>query len=329
MGPGDLEKILKVFPENVSSELIVGLETRDDAAVFQIDETRALVQTIDFITPIVDDPFVFGQITAANALSDIYAMGGKPLTAMNLAGFPCSLDMGILGEILDGGHRKVVEAGAVVVGGHTVQDDEPKYGLAVTGIVDIDKLVTIAGAEPGDVLVLTKPIGTGILATALKRQAITEDDMPEAIASMTALNADASEAMTRVDAHAATDVTGFGLLGHLHNMMEASGTAARIEMGRIPTWTEVHDLAHQGMIAGGLNNNRQYLEPFVGFEDGIEDALKAMLYDPQTSGGLLVAVPADKADRYVELLKEADTSAWAIIGEVVGGLAGSITVEKG
>lgn len=247
---------------------------------------------------------------------------------MNLAGFPCNLDMAILADIFEGGRRKVEEAGAIVVGGHTIEDAEPKYGMAVTGIVDIDSVMTIDGAKPGDKLVLTKPLGVGILTTALKRQVVGEDDIADALASMMTLNAGAASAMAAAKAHAATDITGFGLLGHLHNMAQASGLAARVNMRHVPVWPETHDLADQGMLAGGLNKNFQYLTQFVVFQKGVGKADMAALFDPQTSGGLLIAVAPDRLDKLVELLAAADTPARAVVGELREGAAGAIEVYK-
>jgi selenide,water dikinase len=294
--------------------LVVGLETRDDAAVFKLNETEALVQTLDFFTPIVDDPYSFGQIAGANALSDIYAMGGRPLTAMNMAGFPCSLDLKILATILAGGRDKVIEAGAALVGGHTVEDPEPKYGMAVTGIVRLDELTTIDAAKPGDALVLTKPIGVGILATALKAQAISENDMAEAIDAMKMLNASAAAAAKEAGAKAVTDVTGFGLLGHLYNMASQSGVAAVIDASEVPVWDGVYEAGKAGYIAGGAGKNRTHLKPHISFADGIDVVTQAILCDPQTSGGLLISVAAAQASALVSLLTKAGTPCAAIVG---------------
>lgn len=300
----------------MGEELIVGLETRDDAAVYRLNKEEALVQTLDFFTPIVDDPYLFGQIAAANALSDIYAMGGRPLTAMNMAGFPCSLDMKILATILAGGHDKIIEAGAVLAGGHTVEDPEPKYGLSVTGLVKIKDLTTIDKAKPGDALVLTKPIGVGILATALKKQAISENDMMDAIDSMRSLNATASLAAKKVGAKAVTDVTGFGLLGHLYNMVSQSGVSAVVDASEVPVWPGVYEAGKAGFIAGGAGKNRAHLKNHISFSSEIDPVTQAILCDPQTSGGLLIAVAAGKAEQLVSLLKEAKTSCAAVIGAI-------------
>lgn len=326
MGPGDLEKVLKSMPAVVSKELLVGLDTRDDAAIFKMDERKALVQTVDFFTPIVDDPYLFGQIAAANALSDIYAMGGKPLTAMNLAGFPCLMDLRILADILRGGRDKVEEAGAIVVGGHTVEDAEPKYGLSITGIIDPKDVVTISAAKRGDRLILTKPLGVGILSTALKGEFISEGDMREAIDGMRHLNEDASQAMKKVGVKACTDITGFGLLGHLHTMVKESGVSAIIEAAAVPVWPGACEHAQQGLVPAGAAKNRDYLKSTVSFDSAVDPIMQDILFDPQTSGGLLIAVEEERVNQLLELLKEARTLAKAIIGEITTDKVGTIKV---
>jgi selenide,water dikinase len=292
------------------------LETRDDAAVYRLNNKEALVQTLDFFTPIVDDPYLFGQIAAANALSDIYAMGGRPLTAMNIASFSCSLDLSILGRILKGGFDKIVEAGAVIVGGHTVDDPEPKYGMAVIGLVRYEDLTPITGAKPHDAIVLTKPIGSGILATALKAGGITEKAMREAIDDMRVLNASAAAAAKKVGAKAVTDVTGFGLLGHLYNMANQSGVIAVVDASEVPVWPGVYEAAKAGYIAGGAGKNRAHLKGKVEFARDIDGVQQAILCDPQTSGGLLIAVAANKAEALVDLLRQAGTPCAAVIGAI-------------
>lgn len=326
MGPGDLESVLKAMPTAVSHELLVGLDTRDDAAIFKINESEALVQTVDFFTPIVDDPYLFGQIAATNALSDIYAMGGKPLTAMNLAGFPCKMDFEILAQILQGGRDKVEEAGAVVVGGHTVEDQEPKYGLSVTGIIDPKKVITVAAAKPGDVLVLTKPLGVGILSTALRAGRISEEDMADAADGMRHLNDRASQAMIEVGVRACTDITGFGLLGHLYTMASQSGVSAVVKAESVPVWPQVRDIAKKGLVTGGGSKNSDYLKGKVSFEPGVDGIAQDILFDPQTSGGLLISVSEARVDELVRLLREAKTEAASIIGEIVEDKAGTIRV---
>jgi selenide,water dikinase len=280
------------------SRLIVGRETFDDAGVFVLSDDLALVQTVDFFAPIVDDPYLFGQIAAANALSDVYAMGGQPMTAMNVVGWPAKLDVAILGEILRGGQDKVHEAGALVVGGHTVIDDEVKYGLSVTGRVHPKKVLSNAGAAAGDQLVLTKPLGTGLLATAMKKGSLTPEAADVLYASMSRLNAHAADVAVRLGARCATDITGFGLLGHAYHLARASGVTLVIDRRRVPLLPEARALAVSGLRTGGLERNEAYLESRI--EWGTADAVdKALLEDPQTSGGLLVAVPAPRLADYL------------------------------
>ena len=299
MGPGDLSAALAPLEVRTDPRLVVGRETFDDAGIFVVSDELALVQTVDFFAPVVDDPYQFGQIAAANALSDVYAMGGEPLTALNIVGFPSdSLPIAVLTEILRGGQDKVHEAGAVIAGGHTVVDDEVKYGLAVTGRADPRHLLTNAGARPGDRLVLTKPIGTGIVATAGKQQRISAGAMRAAIEWMARLNRDASRAALAVGARCATDVTGFGLLGHASHIARASGVTLRIDVARVPMLGGARELAAAGVTTGGAARNDEYLETKVAWGD-VSIVDRALLVDPQTSGGLLVAVPADRLADYL------------------------------
>jgi selenide, water dikinase len=293
------------------------METRDDAGFVPFGG-GLLLQTVDFFTPIVDDPYRFGQIAAANAFSDVYAMGGEPLTAMNLVAFPCSLDLGILREILAGGQSKIEEAGARLCGGHSVEDEEPKYGLSVTGFIEEDRVVRNAGAKVGDVLVLTKPLGLGILTTALKRDIVSEEEIEDAVAVAATLNSAARDAMQEVGVSAATDVTGYGLLGHLTEMLEASAAplGAVVRRGEVPVWERAVPLANDGVYPGGLKSNREYLEGRVAADDEIPEEELLPLYDPQTSGGLLVAVPEARIPAVVRVLKERG-AAGAVVGEVV------------
>ncbi len=290
------------------------METRDDAGFIPFGG-GLLLQTADFFTPIVDDPYTFGQIAAANAFSDVYAMGGEPLTAMNLVAFPCSLDLGVLREILAGGQSKIEEAGARLCGGHSVQDEEPKYGLSVTGFVEEDRVVRNAGARAGDALVLTKPLGLGILTTALKRDIVSEEEIEEAVRSASLLNKAASDALREVGVSAATDVTGYGFLGHLTEMLDASGVGAVVRRDEVPVWERAVPLANDGVYPGGLKSNREYLENRVSADGASQDDLLP-LYDPQTSGGLLVAVPGARASALVSALRERDVMG-ADVGEVV------------
>ena len=287
----------------------------------------ALVQTVDYITPVVDNPYIFGAIAAANALSDIYAMGARPILALNLVGYPVkTLPMSLLGQILRGGADKVVEAGASLVGGHSIDDHEPKYGLAVTGLVHPERLVTKAGARPGDRLVLTKPLGIGIITTGIDRQLVNEETAQRAVDVMLRLNRDAAGAMTEVGVHACTDVTGFGLLGHLREMVTASGVGARVALSQVPVLEEAWDLAARDCVPDGSYNNHRYLAEFVQYDAGITRAQQLVLCDAQTSGGLLMAVPPQQTEALLVRLEEAGTSAVAVIGEIVEGPAGQIEV---
>jgi selenide,water dikinase len=271
----------------------------------------------------VDDPYRFGQIASANAFSDIYAMGGEPLTAMNLVAFPCSLDLGVLREILAGGQSKIEEAGAKLCGGHSVQDEEPKYGLSVTGFVAEDSVVRNAGAEAGDALILTKPLGLGILTTALKRDIVSEEEIEEAVQTASLLNEAASDAMREVGVSAATDVTGYGFLGHLTEMLEAGGVGAVVRRDEVPVWERAVPLASEGVYPGGLKSNREHLKNRVTADGASQDDLLP-LYDPQTSGGLLIAVPRPRASALVGALEKRSVSG-AVVGEVVEQLGVRVT----
>jgi selenide, water dikinase len=299
------------------------METRDDAGYVPFGG-GLLLQTADFFTPIVDDPYRFGQIAAANAFSDIYAMGGEPLTAMNLVCFPCSLDLAILRDILAGGWSKIEESGARLCGGHSVQDEEPKYGLSVTGWVEVDKVVRNKGARVGDALVLTKPLGLGILTTALKRELVSEEEIEAAVEVASQLNKGARDAVREIGVSAATDVTGYGLLGHLSEVLEASEVGAVVRRSEVPVWERAGPLASRGCYPGGLESNQEYLKGRVVADGPGEDDLLP-LYDPQTSGGLLVAAPADRAAQLVRSLQEHGASG-AVIGEVVEGSGVRVTL---
>lgn len=292
------------------------METRDDAGFVPFGG-GLLLQSVDFFPPIVDDPYRFGQIAAANALSDIYAMGGEPVTAMNLVGFPGSLDLGILREILSGGLSKVEESGARLCGGHSLQDEEPKYGLSVTGFVETDRVVRNVGARPGDALVLTKPLGFGILTTALKNDVVSEREIEEAIEMAAALNSGGGAALGEVEVSAATDVTGYAFLGHLAEMVESSGVGAVVRLGRVPVWERAVSLAAEGCYPGGLKNNRKYLGERVR-ADGPGETEMLALFDPQTSGGLLVSVPQERAGAFVRALEGRGVRG-SVVGEVVEG----------
>ena len=300
MGPGDLSRALGPLPVRADPRLLIGRETFDDAGIFVVSDDLALVQTVDFFAPIVDDPYTFGQIATANALSDVYAMGGEPLTALNILGFPTeTLPLEVMTEILRGGQDKVHEAGAVIAGGHTVVDDEVKYGLAVTGRADPRRLLTNAGARAGDVLVLTKPIGTGVLATAGKRWGLDAAIERGMLDSMRALNARASRAALDVGAACATDITGFGLLGHASHIARGSDVALRVRAADVPLLDGAAAAWERGARTGGAERNAQYLEPLVRW-GAVPEPLRALLVDPQTSGGLLVAVPPARARDYID-----------------------------
>lgn len=310
--------------------ILVDASTRDDAAVYQVAPDRAIVATIDFFTPIVDDAYDFGRIAAANAFSDIYAMGATPLFALNLVGWPRDkLPYELLGEVLRGGADIAQEAGAFVLGGHSVDDPEPKYGMVVIGDAHPDRILTLARARAGDVLVLTKPIGTGVLSTALKRDLASAADLAPAVQSMTTLNAGGARAMRASGrgVHAATDVTGFGLLGHLHNMLAASGMAAEVDAASVPLLAKAMELAERGAIPGGTRRNREALEAVVKFGAEVPEPLRVLLFDAQTSGGLLIAVEPDHANTLVSALERERTPAAVRIGRVVRGTAGTITVS--
>lgn len=300
-----------------------------DAGIYRISETHALVQSVDFFTPIVDDPYLFGQIAAANALSDVYAMGGKPLTALNIICFPTSCQpLEIMETILRGGYDKVKEAGAVVVGGHSIEDPEPKYGLSVTGLVEISQLITGSGAHPGDQLVLTKPLGTGIINTAVKGEMIAENEADLVTGMMATLNAAASEAMLESGVLACTDITGFSLLGHLHEMLVSSSVSAVLEYDRIPFYPRVKEMAAMGMIPAGAYRNLDYLLPHLNWQGPVEvkdDAL-IMMADPQTSGGLLAAVNPAKIASFLAALKTRKTLG-QVIGHITEGLENTITIS--
>jgi selenide, water dikinase len=313
-----LEKALKPLPLEKHPSLLVGMETADDAGVFQISEQTALVQTVDFITPIVDDPVLFGQIAATNSLSDVYAMGGKPLTAMNVVCFPGrSLDLAILTDILRGGLSKIHEAGAVLVGGHTVEDAEIKYGLSVTGTVHPQKIMTNRGARVGDVLILTKALGTGILSTAHKAGLVKKDHLQGAVDSMVRLNDKSSEAMVEIGAHACTDITGFGLMGHAAEMARASNVSLRFQYSSIPILPGAKEYADQGMIPAGAYCNEKYVGQETSFSEKIPEGERILVFDPQTSGGLLVALPKEEGEKFLRRMKEEGVGEASLVGEVI------------
>ena len=312
-----------------SGDLLIGAAEGDDAAVLRLDDDRALVLTTDFFTPIVDDPSDWGKIAAANALSDVYAMGGRPLFAVNLAAWPGDgLDIAILGQVMRGGAEVAAQAGCFVAGGHTIDDPVPKYGLAVVGLADPAALMTIDRAAPGDQLILTKAIGTGVVATALKRDGASEDVVAAAVASMTLLNAGASEAALAAGVRAATDVTGFGLLGHLHRMLAASGVAARVWAAAVPLLPGAAELAAAGFVSGGTRANTERMRADAVIDEAVPAELAVLLHDAQTSGGLLLAVPQAAAAALTAELRTQGLPA-ALVGEVIAGESGHIEVHHG
>jgi selenide,water dikinase len=293
--------------------LIVGIETSDDAAVYKLNDEMAIIQTLDFFTPVVDDPYIFGQVAAANALSDVYAMGGKPTVALNIVGFPNCLSIDILGEILRGGADKVLEAGAVVVGGHSVEDNEPKYGLSVTGLVHPDKIMKNYGAKEGDMIILTKPLGTGIVNTAIKKEKASKEAYNKTVEVMTTLNKYAGEIMIKYKVNACTDVTGFGLMGHAYEMASASNLTLELNKDKIPYIKEAKEYAKMKFIPGGAFKNKEYLSGNYELEN-VEEWLEHIIFDPQTSGGLLIALGKHEAEKMLEELNELSLKS-QIIGE--------------
>lgn len=300
-----MSQVLGRIPKTPHPDLLVGFDTCDDAGVFRLSAETALVQTVDFFTPMVDDPYAFGTIAAANALSDVYAMGAVPLTGLNIVGYPVGkMPLSVLEQILKGGADKAREAGVTLLGGHTVDDEEPKFGMAVTGLVHPDRVVTNAGARPGDRLILTKPIGVGIVTTAIKRDLASADLVARVTRSMQALNKAAGEAMVAVGAHACTDITGFGLLGHLHELIAGSGTAARLHVDRVPRFDEALAFAQDDVVPGGSRQNLTHLASCLQVAAGISRAELLLLADAQTSGGLLMAVPPERVDAMTRALDE-------------------------
>jgi len=328
MGPGDLNKAICDLPQMSDPNLILGLANLDDAGVYKLSDELGIIQTIDYFTPIVDDPYAFGQIAAANALSDVYAMGGKPLTDMNVVCFPTkSLDISVLKDILRGGADKILEAGAVLVGGHSIDDAELKYGLSVTGIVHPARLVTNAGARAGDKLILTKPLGIGIISTAIKAGVVDKELVQRITKSMATLNKKASELMQEIGVHACTDVTGFGLLGHAVQVAEGSQICIELHLAQIPYFPEVIGFAQQGLCPGGLYRNKDFYSSKVKFADEIPEYMQDILFDAQTSGGLLICLSPGKAELLLNRLREEDVKDAAIIGEVIGEPRGMLVIK--
>ena len=316
LGPGTLAEILKDLPNFQNENLLVGYDSSDDACVYRVNSEMAIIQTVDFFTPIVDDPYLYGQIAAANALSDVYAMGGQPYLAMNLLCVPGCLPKEKIRKILEGGHDKAKEAGCVVAGGHTIQDHEPKYGLSVMGFVHPDRVLQNIGAEPGDVLVFTKRFGTGILTTGAKVGWINDEEYAAMVDSMSTLNARSARDIREMEAvHACTDVTGFGLLGHSLEMAQGSGVTIRIQTGALPLLPGAKKLAEMGIIPEGAYRNMDHVRPHLRISEAVEQSLADICADPQTSGGLLVALPETQAAELLEKLRK--HAPWsAVIGRV-------------
>ncbi len=308
-------QVLHSLPKFEHADLIVGVETSDDAGVFRLRPDLAIVNTVDFFTPIVDDPYIFGQISAANSLSDIYAMGGEPRTALNIVCFPKGkMDIQILGEILKGGADKVREAGAVVVGGHSIIDEEIKYGMAITGVIHPDRVIRNVGVQEGDAVILTKPLGTGIISTALKKGKAPKESVQGSVSSMTTLNNTASSIMRNYPVHACSDITGFGLLGHALGMASGSSVTLILESSKLPLLHRAPRLAEKGFLTGGCKRNREYLQDKITIDKSVREGLAETALDPQTSGGLLIALAEKHARRLVEELQAKGVKAATVVG---------------
>lgn len=318
--PDGLAKVLchiEAKEEDRDPNLIVGFDKSDDAGVYKLSDDLALVQTVDFFTPVANDPYTFGQIAAANALSDVYAMGGNPLTALNLACFSATIGPEILAEILKGGADKIREAGATIAGGHTITDEEIKYGVSVTGIVNPNKVITNSGAKEGDVLILTKPIGSGVLTTALKIEFVTDDEFLEAANVMSTLNKVASEEMQKIGVHSCTDITGFGLIGHAYEMASGSNVELEIDSKKMPIMNKVIDLIKEYCLPSGAYSNEKYFERWVDFSEEISEQIRLAFFDPQTSGGLLISVEESKAKELLKNINDRSEIKAEIVGKVV------------
>ena len=317
-------QVLGQLPLAQHADLLVGPQTGDDAAVYRVNDDTAVIFTVDFFPPIADDPYQYGSIAAANALSDVYAMGGKPLMALNVVGFPADLPTDLLAQVLKGGHEKASEAGCLIVGGHTVDDPEPKYGMAVIGTVEPGKETSNAGARPGDALVLTKPLGTGIITTAGKQGRVSEPVMQKALDTMSTLNKNAAEAMMLVGVNACTDVTGFGLMGHLRSMVRASGVGAAVQFSSIPLLPGAWELLQEGIAPGGTHRNMNSVAGSVNWHPELTEQQRIMLCDAQTSGGLLISVSPDKLSELLEQLEARGVDTRAVVGAVTEGPPGEI-----
>lgn len=312
LAPGDLAQVLSKLPVQSNENVIVGFDTSDDAGVFRLTDDTALVQTLDFFTPVADDPETYGRVAAINSLNDVYAMGGTPLTALSIVCYPQKGDWEVLGEILAGGQAAMTEAGVVIIGGHSVDDQEMKFGYSVTGLIDPNRIITNAAARPGDILILTKPIGTGAINTAVKNGKASRQTEAAAIAAMTTSAAEASKAMARLEANACTDITGFGLLGHAFEMAKGSSVTLNIESKAVPLLPDVLELISQGMLTRGDKNNRVYVGETVRIGSNVSGEMQSALFDPQTAGGLLISMPEVNVARFLDEIADA-----AVIGTVV------------
>ena len=328
MGHESLTQVLRHLPEVTDKNLLVGIKSADDAGVYKLTEELAIINTLDFFPPIIDDPYTFGQIAAVNALSDVYAMGGAPRLAMNIVAFPAGLDLSILEEIINGSMNKLSEAGVLLVGGHSIEDKEIKYGLSVTGLVHPKRVITNAGAKPGDMLILTKPIGVGVITTALKRRKIEPDEVKDAIDSMKALNDKASLIMQEVGVNACTDITGFGLLGHAMEMAEASNMAMTFKVKEIPFFPKAVELVKKSANhPKTIKSNKEYLANKIRIADDIKPEYENLLHDPQTSGGLLISVSPEKFQNLLERLSIAGVQA-SVVGEVTKKRDGAVIIVE-
>jgi selenide,water dikinase len=324
----DLKKVLAELPEINDPNVLVSSNTCDDAGVYKINDNLALVQSVDIFTPLVDDPYTFGQIAAANSVSDIYAMGGQPQTALSIIGFPIeTLSHKIMSQIMRGGMDKLEEAGVVILGGHSIKDNEIKFGFAISGIIDPSKIITNDGAKPGDILVLTKPLGTGVVSFAHQIGKASASALEAIARSMIELNKEASEILMDMEILTATDITGFGLLGHMSEMVVQSGVTAEIYAGNVPVFDEVLDYLRQGMISGAIERNREFSSRFVSTSENVEEELEMVLYDPQTSGGLLASVNESKVEELISRLKDKGILNTAIIGKITQRSKGKILVK--
>lgn len=312
LAPSDLAQVLSKLPPQNTENVIVGIDTADDAGVFRLSDDLALVQTVDFFTPVADDPEIYGRVAAINSLNDVYAMGGTPISALSIVCYPQKGDWDVLGQILTGGQKAMSDAGVVVIGGHSVDDQEMKFGYAVTGVIDPRRVVTNAGAVVGDVIILTKPIGTGAINTAVKKGVASPEAESAAIRAMTTSAATASKAMMAADANSCTDVTGFGLLGHAFEMAKASNVTLQIDSASVPLLPDVMELIELGMLTRGDKNNRVYVGDTIKFADSVSSAMQSALFDPQTAGGLLISLPKENA---ANLMAESSDS--VVIGRVV------------